>query len=65
MTWPDQSTYEGDFSRGKMEGQGKRTYANGNIYEGEWMQDKPHGAGKLFKKSDGSYKEAIWDMGEV
>ena len=34
MTWPDQSTYEGEFHLGKMEGQGKRTFVNGNVHEG-------------------------------
>lgn len=63
MTWPDQSTYEGEFHAGKMEGFGKRTYTNGNIHEGMWYQDKPHGPGKIFKASDGSYKEGEWDMG--
>ena len=64
MTWPDQSTYEGDFHQGKMDGQGKRTYANGNIHEGSYRDDKKHGPGKLYVPSEGgTYKEGTWNMG--
>lgn len=65
MTWPDESTYKGEFHEGKMEGHGIRTYANGNIHEGEWFQDHAHGEGKMFKAQDSSYKEGRWEMGKM
>ena len=31
----------------KINGQGKYTYANGNVYEGDWKEDKMNGRGTL------------------
>jgi hypothetical protein len=36
MTWPDGHTYVGRFHNGKMHGQGKITYPNGQVVEGLW-----------------------------
>jgi hypothetical protein len=36
MTWPDGHTYVGRFRNGKMHGQGKITYPNGQVVEGLW-----------------------------
>ena len=64
MTWPDQGTYVGEFHEGKMEGQGKRTFENGNHHEGSYFQDKAHGPGRIYHAADGSYREGTWDMGK-
>ena len=38
--------YEGDFSKGRPEGKGKRVWAaTGEVYEGEWYQGMRHGVG--------------------
>ena len=39
MIWPDESRYDGDFKLGKIEGKGKKEFANGNRYVGEWKND--------------------------
>ena len=36
LTWPGINRYEGAFSRGKRDGQGKYFYANGDSYEGQF-----------------------------
>jgi hypothetical protein len=65
MTWPDQSRYEGFFKQGKMEGQGSKYYANGNILEGAWAKDLANGPGRFFKATDGTYKEGNWTAGKL
>jgi len=42
MTWPDGTTYSGDFADGKANGFGVKAYADGSIYEGEWKADMRH-----------------------
>jgi len=34
MTSADGILYEGDWKNGKLHGEGKMTYANGNVYDG-------------------------------
>ena len=65
MMWPDQSSYEGNFHLGKMEGLGKRYYSNGNIHEGQWMQDQPHGKGKVYNATKDFFKEGTWEFGKM
>jgi hypothetical protein len=45
MIWPDHSRYEGEFKSGKIEGQGKKEFTNGNKYVGDWKSDAMHGHG--------------------
>jgi hypothetical protein len=34
--------YEGEWSAGKRQGQGKFTWADGSVYDGPWKKDAPH-----------------------
>lgn len=43
--------YEGDFIKGKMEGNGKFNYLNGEYYIGEWKNNKKHGKGTSYHKN--------------
>ena len=36
----DSGVYEGFWKRGKRDGQGKMSWADGSIFEGEWKFDK-------------------------
>ncbi|WP_303979102.1 hypothetical protein [Streptococcus danieliae] len=45
-------TYEGTLVRGKITGQGKLTYENGDVYEGEFKNGAFQGHG-TFKSKDG------------
>ena len=44
-------------------GQGKMTYANGDVYEGAWENDEYHGQGTL-TYTDGDVYEGAWKNGE-
>lgn len=41
------SKYEGQWFKGKRQGKGKLTYADGTVYEGDFKNDQFHGFGKL------------------
>ena len=43
--------YEGDFVKGKYEGNGKYISKNGEYYIGEWLNDLKHGKGKEYYKN--------------
>ena len=45
--YPNQETYEGEWSENKMHGKGIYKYKDGRIYDGDFVNDKPHGYGKL------------------
>ncbi|KAL0272417.1 UNVERIFIED_CONTAM: hypothetical protein PYX00_005393 [Menopon gallinae] len=51
--------YIGDHFCGKMEGFGRRHYANGTVYEGELENNKRHGFGRCWY-ADKSYYEGQW-----
>ena len=40
-----------------MHGQGKMTYADGNVYEGQWEADKKHGQGKFTWASGNGFRK--------
>ena len=42
-TYPDGSTYTGEFKDGKPHGQGTLTLADGSKATGEWKDDRMHG----------------------
>ena len=65
MIWPDSTRYEGQFVNGVMEGRGTKYFANGDRHVGLWSDDKAHGPGTLFKASESSYKEAVWNKGAI
>ena len=41
----DRREYSGDWSNGKVQGEGQLKWANGAAYNGEWVDNKRHGAG--------------------
>jgi hypothetical protein len=45
--------YEGDVKDGKRHGQGKLTWANGDVYEGGWKGGLFNGQGRKTVKADG------------
>ena len=46
-TYPDGTTYEGEWKDGKRHGHGVWTRLDGTMYVGEWENDKPQGQGTL------------------
>ena len=46
MTFPKVGKYEGDFSKGKRNGQGTFTWEDGASYVGSWSNDQMHGEGQ-------------------
>jgi len=44
----------GEWKDGKLHGQGKRTFANGEYYEGNWLNDSLEGLGS-YVTNFGSY----------
>jgi len=51
--------YEGEFIRGKKEGNGVLILSNGEKFEGRFKEDRIDGKGKFFK-SDGAVVEKVW-----
>jgi len=45
MTYPDGSSYQGDFRQGKRNGQGKLLLPDGKEYNGSFLRDFPEGFG--------------------
>lgn len=58
--------YEGQFSKGLPQGEGKYTWANGDIYTGEWAEGMRHGIGKFIYNKNGndSIKNGLWQKDE-
>lgn len=46
MTYPDGTTYNGEWEDNKRHGQGIYTYRNGDYYDGEWKEGRKHGKGR-------------------
>jgi hypothetical protein len=60
----DEEGYVGERNaEGEMHGQGKMTFANGDVYEGQWQADKKHGQGKMTLASGNVY-EGQWEAGK-
>ncbi|GHT94586.1 hypothetical protein FACS1894122_11370 [Alphaproteobacteria bacterium] len=59
----DGSVYEGDFSRGKLNGKGKMTYANGIVYKGDFVMVELNGTGKV-TFADGRYVKGNYYEGD-
>lgn len=47
MTWPDGSSYRGEFYNDEITGKGKYIYADGKIYTGPMVKGKANGIGIL------------------
>ena len=64
ITYPDGSTYVGDFKNNKREGKGDLHYSNGAYYSGDWFNDKKHGQGTFVWAPNEAGKsmqfEGIW-----
>ena len=56
--------YNGEFSEGKRNGQGKIIYANGTKYEGSFKNDYHDGFGKLIQLNGETY-EGEWKKGRM
>ena len=46
-----------------MDGEGKYSYADGNVYEGGYVDDKKHGEGKV-TFADGDAFRNVWSEGK-
>lgn len=62
-TYPDGTTYVGEWENGKRHGYGKWTRPDGTHYVGEWVNDKPDGQGILTKIGGGMYS-GEWKEGK-
>lgn len=40
MEWPDGAYYDGEWSNGFANGQGKFMYVDGDCYNGTWLNNK-------------------------
>jgi hypothetical protein len=56
------SRYEGTMVHGRIEGEGKYFFPNGNVYVGEFLDGAFHGAGTLYFPGKGKFC-ATWDRG--
>lgn len=61
-TWVDGRIDVGVWREGKLNGDARTTYANGEVYEGHYQDDMYHGRGKL-TNLDGSTVEGDWEKG--
>lgn len=58
-------TFQGDVDEdGNRRGEGKMTYARGNVYEGPFLNDKFHGERGVYRWSDGDEYVGPWRDGE-
>ena len=70
LKFEDGSFYEGNFNKGKITGQGKRTWVDKRSYEGEWLDGKMNGKGVFRwddgKKYEGEYRNNVkFGFGEI
>ena len=63
MTYPDGSTYSGEWKNGRRHGKGILVYPGGRKYEGEFADDEMHGKG-IITLPDGRLIETQWENGE-
>ena len=64
FTWPDGSTYDGEWFEGRMHGNGTYTSLDGKKYDGEWFEGKRHGKG-IFTWPDDSTYDGEWFEGRM
>merc|ERR1712125_263745 len=57
----DQSRYEGDFVRGKFNGNGRFIHANGDMYEGEFVDNMARGYGKFLSADGKVFYEGMFE----
>ena len=67
-TYPDGSTYCGEWVGDKHHGRGDFTFANGTSYSGEWKEHLMHGKGvytdHLGRKWEGEFREGVFESRE-
>ena len=56
----DYTTFIGNYSHGKREGEGMFFYSDGTTYRGQWRNDKRHGDGALLNASCEVIYEGQW-----
>lgn len=56
----DYTTFIGNYSHGKREGEGMFFYSDGTTYHGQWRDDKRHGNGALLNASCEVIYEGQW-----
>jgi hypothetical protein len=64
ILFPDNSRYEGSFSRGEPNGSGTFTFANGDRYNGGIQRGVPHGRGNFAFANSGTYDGEFF-LGQV
>merc|ERR1712241_1038276 len=55
------SVYEGESAEDMMHGQGKFTFASGNVYEGQYADGKKHGQGRFTFASGKVFHAGEWE----
>ncbi len=55
ITWLDNSTYSGSFSRNAISGKGTYTWPNGDRYEGSFKANERSGKGTMYWKNGEKY----------
>lgn len=64
--YDDGRTYTGQRNgRGKIEGQGRMTWPNGDVYDGQWKKGVFHGEGTYNFKSAGYIYTGQWEKGAI
>ena len=51
--------YEGEFVKGKRQGEGTYIFSDGEKYSGQWFQDQQHGRG-VFTFKNGNVYDGLW-----
>ena len=57
-------TYEGNWEKDLMHGEGIYHFTNGAIYTGQWIKGKRHGKGSI-KYLDGSSYDGEWENDQM
>lgn len=57
----DDSRYEGDFQRGKFNGEGRFIHANGDMYVGEFVDNMAEGYGKFMSHDGNLHYEGFFE----
>jgi hypothetical protein len=56
LVFANNDTYDGQFSKNRMDGTGTMMYANGDKYVGQWSNNERNGKGKYYFKSKERYE---------
>ena len=63
-SWPDGSSYSGEWIEGLRSGEGVFTAADGERYDGAWLEGERHGQG-MERHSNGRSREGEWVRGRL